>query len=181
MGRVSRKEARALTGIERCSHDQSNRSLSERLVQEGRWGLVLTSLIDRRLSIVLSSLFALEAIAKAALAISVTINIDSEHRMTNSRISSDCVCSRTHVVGGECRGLWDENSCETIALYIGLVCSQMHIERDLSVVRTVPIAFESLLMLLATRKAIELWRQNGLHGSRLIAVLIKDQLYYFVL
>ena len=47
--------------------------------------------------------------------------------------------------------------------------------------RTIPFAFGVLLLGLALYKAIPLWKENGYHGSRLISILIKDQILYFVL
>lgn len=45
----------------------------------------------------------------------------------------------------------------------------------------VPLAFGTLLMVLAVYKAKDFWRLNGFRGSRLVRVLITDQLIYFVL
>ena len=47
--------------------------------------------------------------------------------------------------------------------------------------RTIPLAYGTLLLVLAVYKARELWKLDGLTGSRLVLVLIRDQvLYYFV-
>lgn len=47
--------------------------------------------------------------------------------------------------------------------------------------RMSPLAFEALLMVLALYKATEFWRLYGFHGSRLLRVLITDQIIYFIL
>ncbi|KZT00706.1 uncharacterized protein LAESUDRAFT_764378 [Laetiporus sulphureus 93-53] len=46
---------------------------------------------------------------------------------------------------------------------------------------TIPLAYEALLLALALYKATKFWKSNGLHGSRLVWVLIKDQAVYFAL
>ena len=47
------------------------------------------------------------------------------------------------------------------------------------VVRSIPLAYSTLLFVLALFKATKLWKENGVEGSRLIMVLIKDQAIYF--
>ena len=47
--------------------------------------------------------------------------------------------------------------------------------------RTIPLAYGSLLLILALYKAREFWKLNGFSGSRLVLVLIRVQaLYYFM-
>lgn len=52
---------------------------------------------------------------------------------------------------------------------------------DTSIERTIPLAYGTLLLALALYEAAEFWKLNGLHGSRLVFVLIKDQAFYFIL
>ena len=47
--------------------------------------------------------------------------------------------------------------------------------------RMVPVAFGALLMVLALYKATGFWQLNGIHGSRLVRILITDQIVYFAL
>ena len=44
-----------------------------------------------------------------------------------------------------------------------------------------PLAYGTLLLGLALVKATEFWKLNGIHDSRLVIVLIKDQVQYFML
>ena len=43
------------------------------------------------------------------------------------------------------------------------------------------MAYGTLLLVLALIKATELWKVIGIRGSRLVWVLIKDQVLYFAL
>jgi hypothetical protein len=45
--------------------------------------------------------------------------------------------------------------------------------------RGTPLAYGLLLLILALSKAVEYWRLRRLHGSRLLKVLITDQVMYF--
>ena len=47
--------------------------------------------------------------------------------------------------------------------------------------RLLPMAYGTLLLVLALIKATEFWKLNGIRGSRLVWVLIKDQVLYFSL
>ena len=47
--------------------------------------------------------------------------------------------------------------------------------------RTLPLAFGTLLLILALFKATEYWKQNGFSGSDLVLILIKDQAFYYLL
>ena len=46
--------------------------------------------------------------------------------------------------------------------------------------RLLPLSYGLLLVILALFKATEHWKLNGLHGSRLVFILIKDQAVYFL-
>ncbi|OCB83942.1 hypothetical protein A7U60_g9151 [Sanghuangporus baumii] len=63
----------------------------------------------------------------------------------------------------------------TVCGYNGLV------QKNLSIISwTVPLALESLLLILALPKAAEYWKPSfGFKGLHLIGVLIRDQLIYF--
>ena len=50
-----------------------------------------------------------------------------------------------------------------------------------AIIRTIPLAYGTLLLALALYKATEWWKENGLGGSRLIVVLVKDQALYYIL
>lgn len=45
--------------------------------------------------------------------------------------------------------------------------------------RGIPLAFGMLLLILALVEAIEFWRLRTFHGSRLVKVLLTDQIMYF--
>lgn len=45
--------------------------------------------------------------------------------------------------------------------------------------RGIPLAFGLILLVLALIKAVEYWRLRMFYGSRLIKVLITDQIVYF--
>ena len=45
--------------------------------------------------------------------------------------------------------------------------------------RIIPLAYGSLLLVLALPKAREHWKLNGFSGSRLVLVLIRDQVIYY--
>lgn len=47
--------------------------------------------------------------------------------------------------------------------------------------RSIPLAYGALLLVLALFKAIRYWKLNGVHDSRLVLILIKDQAFYFTL
>ena len=47
--------------------------------------------------------------------------------------------------------------------------------------RLIPLAYEALLLVLAMYRATAFWKANGVHGSRLVWVLVKDQVVYFLL
>lgn len=47
--------------------------------------------------------------------------------------------------------------------------------------RVLPLAYGTLLLCLALFKAVGHWRMHGLHGSRLVFILVKDQVLYFAL
>ena len=47
--------------------------------------------------------------------------------------------------------------------------------------RSVPLAYEALLLGLAVYKAIGYWKENGFHGSHLVRVIITDQIMYYLL
>ena len=46
--------------------------------------------------------------------------------------------------------------------------------------RLLPLAFEVLLLGLALFKVTDYWKQHGMRGSRLLFVLVKDQVLYFM-
>ena len=50
-----------------------------------------------------------------------------------------------------------------------------------SFARTIPSAYGAVLLVLALIKATEFWRMAGLRGSKLMFVLLKDQVLYYVL
>ena len=45
--------------------------------------------------------------------------------------------------------------------------------------RTIPLAYGALLLVLALPKATEFWKLNGFSGSRLVLVLMRDQIFYY--
>ena len=47
--------------------------------------------------------------------------------------------------------------------------------------RTLPLAYGTLLLLLALFKAPEYWKLMGYSGSNLVPVLVKDQAFYYIL
>ena len=46
--------------------------------------------------------------------------------------------------------------------------------------RSIPLVYGALLLLLALYKAQALWILNGVTGSRLVVILIRDQVLYYV-
>ena len=51
--------------------------------------------------------------------------------------------------------------------------------RILPLHRTIPLAYGALLLVLALYKAREFWKLNRFSDSRLILVLIRDQVFYY--
>jgi hypothetical protein len=47
--------------------------------------------------------------------------------------------------------------------------------------RSVPLAYGAMLMVLAVYKATQYWREVGFSGSKLVLVLLQDQVVYFAL
>ena len=50
-----------------------------------------------------------------------------------------------------------------------------------SSLRALPLAFGSLLLLLALFKATAYWKLDGYSGSQLVLVLVKDQAFYYIM
>ena len=46
--------------------------------------------------------------------------------------------------------------------------------------RIIPLAYGALLLCLALFKGIEYWRMDGLRNSELVLVIIKDQVFYYL-
>ena len=47
--------------------------------------------------------------------------------------------------------------------------------------RTISLAYDALLLILALYKARGLWKLNGFSGSQLVFILIRDQALYYVM
>ena len=57
-----------------------------------------------------------------------------------------------------------------------------YLKKDVSLnTRILPLAYGALLLALALFKATQYWKQNGYSGSRLMLVIIRDQILYYVL
>lgn len=50
---------------------------------------------------------------------------------------------------------------------------------DLLLCRLIPLAYGAVLLVLALFKATAYWKLDGLRGSRLVLVLLRDQVFYY--
>lgn len=60
-------------------------------------------------------------------------------------------------------------------------CSLETQETGWDTTRLFPMTYGTMLFVLAILKAIEFWKLNGFHGSRLVFILVRDQAMYFML
>ena len=143
---------------------------------------------DKRLTVVLYALLIIEGAIKAAMSCMIIAQIEGHSTILLTVHLSFLICFDS----GHC-----VSCCRCDKLHLSLLRHPLSVFPELvriaafryhpaastswRVRRMLPIAYGFLLLCLALYKAPSLWKQNGVHGSRLLVVLIKDQAIYVVL
>ena len=141
---------------------------------------------ERRLRTALRTLLLAEGIIKLVLRIKMSID-EKGKALQLCCIAIIHSMIRTVFVGQLAANVTSCGNSSSPPAYVFIVdwCVskvQRVINPDLAIVgRTLPLAFGVILLGLALYKSVEYWKQVGVDGSRLILVLIKDQIFYFAL
>ena len=146
---------------------------------------LLNSVLERKLALTLKALLVLEAIAKVTFIVwGETVEKRTLLRPRNFTIAILIVIRSFH-----CASRWELHTVRNhrywtfLLVYDRLVWFSRWLFQTMSVLpfrRAIPLAYGALLLILALYKARALWMLNGVTGSRLVVILIRDQVLYYV-